>query len=231
MEFLKRKEVILIIILFMKERYLVIKKLLFLIFGGFFLFSYVNKEECICNDLSINKEKANEENDDKLINLEVKGEVKNPGVYSLKEDSIIKDVIELCGGFTSNANTNNINLSMKVKDEMVIFIYKKSVYKKANKVDTGCKSNGYDISKCVEGKESIIESGDGNITSNETKLININTASINELTTLSGIGKSKAEAIITYRQNNGLFKSIEDIMKVSGIGKSTYEKFKANITI
>ena len=81
MEFLKRKEVIIIIILF----------ILFLIFGGFFLFSYVNKEECICNDLSINKEKANEENDDKLINLEVKGEVKNPGVYSLKEDSIIKD--------------------------------------------------------------------------------------------------------------------------------------------
>lgn len=196
MEFLKRKEVIIIIILF----------ILFLIFGGFFLFSYVNKEECICNDLSINKEKANEENDDKLINLEVKGEVKNPGVYSLKEDSIIKD-------------------------EMVIFIYKKSVYKKANKVDTGCKSNGYDISKCVEKKESIIESGNKNITSNETKLININTASINELTTLSGIGKSKAEAIITYRQNTGLFKSIEDIMKVSGIGKSTYEKFKANITI
>lgn len=221
LEFLKRKEVIIIIILF----------ILFLIFGGFFLFSYVNKEECICNDLSINKEKANEENDDKLINLEVKGEVKNPGVYSLKEDSIIKDVIELCGGFTSNANTNNINLSMKVKDEMVIFIYKKSVYKKVNKVDTGCKSNGYDISKCVEKKESIIESSNKNITSNETKLININTASINELTTLSGIGKSKAEAIITYRQNNGLFKSIEDIMKVSGIGKSTYEKFKANITI
>ena len=221
MEFLKRKEVIIIIILF----------ILFLIFGGFFLFSYVNKEECICNDLSINKEKANEENEDKLINLEVKGEVKNPGVYSLKEDSIIKDVIELCGGFTSNANTNNINLSMKVKDEMVIFIYKKSVYKKVNKVDTGCKSNGYDISKCVEKKESIIESSNKNITSNETKLININTASINELTTLSGIGKSKAEAIITYRQNNGLFKSIEDIMKVSGIGKSTYEKFKANITI
>ena len=221
LEFLKRKEVIIIIILF----------ILFLIFGGFFLFSYVNKEEFICNELSINKEKANEDNDDKLINLEVKGEVKNPGVYSLKEDSIIKDVIELCGGFTSNANTNNINLSMKVKDEMVIFIYKKSVYKKVNKVDTGCKSNGYDISKCVEKKESIIESGNKNITSNETKLININTASINELTTLSGIGKSKAEAIITYRQNNGLFKSIEDIMKVSGIGKSTYEKFKANITI
>ena len=221
MKFLKRKEAIIIIALF----------ILFLIFGGFSLYLYMNKEECICNDLSITDEKVNEENNEKLINLEVKGEVKNPGVYSLKEDSIIKDVIELCGGFTSNANTNNINLSMKVKDEMVIFIYKKSVYKKANKIDTGCKSNGYDISKCVEGKESIIESSNKNITSNETKLININTASINELTTLSGIGKSKAEAIITYRQNNGLFKSIEDIMKVSGIGKSTYEKFKANITI
>ena len=108
MEFLKRKEVIIIIILF----------ILFLIFGGFFLFSYINKEECICNYLSINKEEANEDNDDKLINLEVNGEVKNPGVYSLKEDSIIKDVIELCGGFTSNANTNNINLSMKVKDDI-----------------------------------------------------------------------------------------------------------------
>ena len=120
---------------------------------------------------------------------------------------------------------------MKVKDEMVIFVYKKSVVKKVNKVDTGCKSNNYDISKCVEVKESIIENSNENIKSNESKLININTASMNELTTLSGIGKSKAEAIIAYRQNNGLFKSIEDIMKVSGIGKSTYEKFKANITI
>lgn len=221
MKYLKRKEIIIIIVLF----------ILFLVSVGFSLYLYMNKEECICNDLSINNEKINEEDNEKLINIEVKGEVKNPGVYSLKENSIIKDAIELCGGFTSNANTNNINLSMKVKDEMVIFIYKKSVYKKVNKVDTGCKSNGYDISKCVEKKESIIESGNKNITSNETKLININTASINELTTLSGIGKSKAEAIITYRQNNGLFKSIEDIMKVSGIGKSTYEKFKANITI
>lgn len=221
LKYLKRKEIIIIIVLF----------ILFLVSVGFSLYLYMNKEECICNDLSITDEKVNEENNEKLINLEVKGEVKNPGVYSLKENSIIKDAIELCGGFTSNANTNNINLSMKVKDEMVIFVYKKSVVKKVNKVDTGCKSNNYDISKCVEVKESIIESSNENIKSNESKLININTAGMNELTTLSGIGKSKAEAIITYRQNNGLFKSIEDIMKVSGIGKSTYEKFKANITI
>lgn len=221
MKYLKRKEIIIIIVLF----------ILFLVSVGFSLYLYMNKEECICNDLSINNEKKNEEDNEKLINIEVKGEVKNPGVYSLKENRIIKDAIELCGGFTSNANTNNINLSMKVKDEMVIFVYKKSVVKKVNKVDTGCKSNNYDISKCVEVKESIIESSNENIKSNESKLININTASMNELTTLSGIGKSKAEAIIAYRQNNGLFKSIEDIMKVSGIGKSTYEKFKANITI
>lgn len=221
LKYLKRKEIIIIIVLF----------ILFLVSVGFSLYLYMNKEECICNDLSINNEKINEEDNEKLINIEVKGEVKNPGVYSLKENSIIKDAIELCGGFTNNANTNNINLSMKVKDEMVIFVYKKSVVKKVNKVDTGCKSNNYDISKCVEVKESIIESSNENIKSNESKLININTAGMNELTTLSGIGKSKAEAIITYRQNNGLFKSIEDIMKVSGIGKSTYEKFKANITI
>lgn len=221
LKYLKRKEIIIIIVLF----------ILFLVSVGFSLYLYMNKEECICNDLSINNEKKNEEDNEKLINIEVKGEVKNPGVYSLKENSIIKDAIELCGGFTSNANTNNINLSMKVKDEMVIFVYKKSVVKKVNKVDIGCKSNNYDISKCVEVKESIIESSNENIKSNESKLININTAGMNELTTLSGIGKSKAEAIIAYRQNNGLFKSIEDIMKVSGIGKSTYEKFKANITI
>ena len=109
LKFLKRKEVIIIIALF----------ILFLSFAGFSLYLYMNKEECICNDLSITDEKVNEENNEKLINLEVKGEVKNPGVYSLKENSIIKDAIELCGGFTSNANTNNINLSMKVKDEMV----------------------------------------------------------------------------------------------------------------
>ena len=201
-----------------------------LISTGLAIYFYFNQEECICNDVNI-LENTTEEVKENKIKLEIKGEVNKPGVYEVKEGSIIEDIIKLAEGFTKNANTSNINLSMKVKDEMVIMVYNKNNYKKTNKIDTSCKSNSYDISNCITNKESIIINSNDVDKSKATSLININTASISELQKLSGIGKTKAEAIISYREQNGSFKSVEEIMKVSGIGKSTYEKFKDNITI
>lgn len=197
---------------------------------GLAIYFYFNKEECICNEVNILKENTEEQKENK-IRLEVKGEVNKPGVYEVNEGSIIKDIITLADGFTKNANSSNINLSMKVKDEMVIMVYSKNVYKKTNKINLSCKSKSYDISNCITNKESIIIKGSEDNVETSSNLININTASVSELQKLSGIGKTKAEAIVDYRQKNGSFKSIEEIMKVSGIGKSTYEKFKDNITI
>lgn len=171
--------------------------------------------------------------------VDVKGSVKNPGVYEINSNNIVNDVIKLAGGFSKNAYTKNINLSKKVSDELVIYVYSKSEYsnlvKKENEnKQVECSSNDYNIDNCL-GNASIITSGtETNNTDTQTKdnkIININTATLEELMTLSGVGESKALSIIEYRNNVGGFKSIEEIKNVSGIGDAAFEKIKNNITI
>lgn len=168
--------------------------------------------------------------------VDIKGEVKKPGVYAVSNSNIINDVIKMAGGFTKNAYKNNINLSKKVTDELVIYIYSKSEYKKKNTPvsQTLCECSSYDISNCLtntSSSEIISSDKDTIVNNNQVKLININTASKTELTSLSGIGESKADDIISYRNTNGNFKSIEEIKNVSGIGNALYEKIKDKITV
>lgn len=196
--------------------------------------------------------------------VEVKGAVVNPGVYQVASDNIINDIITLAGGFTKNAYTNNINLSHRVSNELVIYVYTKTEYQSMKKesevVNTKtevCNCDTYVIDSCVESSVSIIESTntslDENTTTNDNtnvivpstsesvninaasdtknNLININTANVSLLTTLSGIGEAKANEIIKYREENGSFKTIEEIKNVSGIGDKAYEKIKDYITV
>ena len=161
--------------------------------------------------------------------VDVKGSVKNPGVYKVKEGTIINDVIALAGGLKSGASTKNINLSKKISDEMVIYIYTAKELTNLNK-ESECHCDKVDISSC-EGA-SVIISDNVSTSSNETKgLVNLNTASKEELMTLSGIGESKALAIIDYREKNGRFKTKEELMNVSGIGEASYKKIESNITV
>ncbi|ERK59835.1 comEA protein [Gemella bergeri ATCC 700627] len=106
-----------------------------------------------------------------------------------------------------DADTSNINLSQKLKDQMVINILKK-----------GEKSKNKDSST-------------DNFQNENKEIININTADKDQLMKISGVGKTKAEAIISYREKNGEFKNKEEITKVKGIGKATYEKIKENIEV
>jgi len=149
----------------------------------------------------------------KSIIVDIKGEINSPGTYELKEGERVKDVIEKAGGLTSKANVNDINLSEKVKDEMVIIIPSIDDIKKEEKIKT---ETNYIIPKNNE----VID-----------KKISINTASKDILMTIQGIGEKKAEAIIEYRNKNGKFNSIEEIMNVSGIGKSIFDKIKNYIKI
>ncbi len=161
--------------------------------------------------------------------VDVKGSVKNPGVYKVKEGTIINDVITLVGGLKSGASTKNINLSKKISDEMVIYIYTAKELSNLNK-ESECHCDKVDISSC-EGA-SVIISDNVSTSSSETKgLVNLNTASKEELMTLSGIGESKALAIIDYREKNGGFKTKEELMNVSGIGEASYKKIESNITV
>lgn len=157
------------------------------------------------------------------VYVDIKGSVKKPGVYQVSADSIVWDIVNLSGGFTKNAYTKNINLSQKVKDEMVIYVFSKNEMLKMNenvKTDTTCTTNIINYDKCIttEKKET------------STVLVNINTASKEELMNVSGIGASKADSIIAYRTKTP-FSKIEDIMNVSGIGESLFDKIKKYITV
>ena len=170
-----------------------------------------------------------EEKEDKYLFVDIKGAVNNPGVYKLKEDSRVIDVINESGGLKENADTSIINLSKKIIDEMVIIIYTKEDIQKY-KENISTKKIEEEIKKEIV---SIDKNNKAEISTNKeiSSKVNINTATKEELQKLSGIGESKAEAIIKYREEKGPFEKIEDIKNVSGIGESAFEKIKENITV
>lgn len=189
----------------------------------------------------------------KTIKVDIKGEVNNPGVYELEEGKRVSDVINKSGGLTENADTTLINLSKNLKDEMVIVIYNKSEIEKLRKDLTTTKTVIEYIEKecscpdtindaCIKPAETKnnqknTNAANSNVTTQnntesvENTKININTATKEELMTVSGIGETKADAIIKYRTEKGMFNDINEITNVSGIGESTFEKIKDNITI
>lgn len=150
---------------------------------------------------------ANEDaNDDSEIMIHITGCINNPGVIEVNKGSRLKDVVDQCGGLKEEADINNINLAMKVEDEMKIHIPSIEESKENNNIESS------------------------NIIENNNNKVNLNNASKEELMTLPGIGKSKSEKIIQYREGNR-FKSIEDIKNVDGIGEKTFESFKDLIDV
>ena len=142
-----------------------------------------------------------------LFMVDVKGEVHAPGVYELPADGRVKDAIAMAEGLTDEANELAINFAQKVEDQMVIYV--------PHEDDAGAP----EIATAGGGSDS------GELA------ININTASEQELMTLSGIGQAKAQQIIQYREENGLFDTPEDLMNVSGIGEKSFETLKDSIKV
>lgn len=210
----------------------VITLLLFLYVGSFIYIStkIIKTEKGSENETNVLakedlKEETNTETSVKEIVVDVKGSVKKPGVYKIKENSRVTDAIDAAGGLSKNANTRFINLSKLLSDGDVVVIYSNEEIEDAKKedkivVETPC--------ICEEVKNDACYKEE---TTNTNGKININTATINELITLTGIGESKAKLIIEYRTQNGNFKDIKDIMKVKGISETLFSKFKENITI
>lgn len=147
---------------------------------------------------------------DKSIVVEIKGEVKKPDVYTLEENTIVKELIEAAGGLTENADLNNINRARKLQNHELVYI-----------------GNKNDISK--EGINTNLELNTSNSQGISNNIVNINTATLEQLKTLNGIGDSKAKSIIEYREQSGGFKSIEDIKNVNGIGEKMFEKIREQI--
>ena len=184
---------------------------LVLIIGGLFYFNKNKTEDYsgvsfsnISNETNNKDEKAEDKHDEKIF-VDVKGAVKHPGVFETTKDKRVKDLIEEAGGLLDDADTSTLNLSQRVKDQMVIYVLKHG--------------------------EKPKQISDGGSSSSNTDVININTANKEQLMKISGVGKTKAEAIISYREKNGDFKKKEDITKVRGIGKATFEKIKDKIEV
>ena len=163
----------------------------------------------------------------KTVKVDIKGAVATPGVYELSNNSRVIDVINKAGGVIEGANTSLLNLSKKITDEMVIIIYTNDEIKEYNEGKIKTEYVYIEVNNCPDKINNACIKESNEETNN---LVNINTADVKELTSLTSIGESKANAIIEYR-NQKKFDSIEDIKNVSGIGDSLYEKIKDNITI
>ena len=139
------------------------------------------------------------------IYVHICGAVINPGVYQVPAGTRVYQALELAGGSSDDAYLSGINLADKLADGQKVYIPAEG-----------------------ENAEGILSIDSGGV---QSVMININTASEAELMTLPGIGQSRAKDIINYRVKNGLFESIDDIMKVSGIKEAAFEKIKDLIKV
>lgn len=219
------------------------------------IYLYDNKQCAIENDIYSGPTELVTLVNDELY-VDIKGNVNNPGVYKLSTTNTVIDAINKAGGFTEEAYTNNINLSKMLTNEMVIYVFSTSDFKTSSVTSktltqsaqelSAQKSTELYIDEYIEDKNSVIQDSTtvNNSTSNNTSssssqeevnvipsIININNDPLEYLMSLAGIGESKASAIISYRQENGPFASIDEITNVSGIGDATYASIKAFITI
>lgn len=173
-----------------------------------------NQDEIIENNFYLSEE----DNIKNTIFVEVKGEVLNPNVYKMEEGSIVYDLILMAGGITDKGSLDDINQAREIKNGECIIVRSiddEGVLDKQDFVDSRFNETSYRHS----GSD------------NNSFLININTASKEELKTLNGIGDVLADSIIEYREENGVFESIDDIKNVSRIGSKTFEKFRDKITV
>ena len=154
-------------------------------------------------------------NSETPIYVHVCGAVKNPGVYALVKNSRVYDAIAMAGGLTEAAADDYVNQARYLSDGERVYIPQKEEL-------SNLSSSQYAAGQPVADGQS----GDSE---QENLPVNINTAGISELTTLPGIGESRAESIIAYREQHGFFTRIEDIMKISGIKGAAYEKIKDRI--
>ena len=195
--------------------------------GIYFAISYYKSlEEEIKEEVPIKKETSKD--DTKTIKVDIKGEVKNPNIYTMNETERIIDVITKAGGLTKKADTSMINLSKKLTDEMVIIIYSKEQVRKYTETKKEEQKKQELCNEEVQNDACIEENKEEK---EQTSKININTATLEQLQTLPRIGEAKAKNILAYRKKNGGFKKIEEIKEISGIGESIFDQIKDYITI
>lgn len=176
---------------------------------------FVLSEENSKGDLEIEKDTNIEINEStnevssKEVTVYISGEVNSPGIVTVNSGERLANVVEKVGGVTSNADLNQVNMAIKVEDEEHYIIPK--------------------IGEVLEVQESIMAENNG--TKEDSSKININKATIEELDSLPGVGEATANKIVNYRDENGEFKSIEEIKNVNGIGDKKFQDMKDLIIV
>lgn len=146
--------------------------------------------------------------------VDIKGEVLHPGVYEFSCESRVQEVIKKAGGFTEEADETKINLAQKITDQMQMIV-----------PNLHSKQEG----GVTEGNSEKGNSSNSTPSNSKQGTVNINTATLEELQTIKGIGKKKAEAILQYRKEHGAFRTKEDLLQVKGIGKKALEAIESQV--
>ena len=158
------------------------------------------------------EETSSESPESETIMVDVKGAVQSEGVYELPSTARVNDAIEAAGGFSDQADKKSVNLAQKLSDEAVVYVA----------------SQGENVS-VVQSATSSPATGDAG--NENTEKINLNTATVADLTTISGIGEKRANDILAYRDSQGGFTSVDDLNNVSGIGDKTLENIRPYVTV
>lgn len=157
-----------------------------------------------------NKEEQPVKSETGKITVDVKGAVRNPGVYELSSPARAQTAIQKAGGLTSEADSNGLNLAQLLKDEAVVYVPREGE---------------------IPAITSAAPVGGKAVGSSDSGKIALNQASAEDLQKIPGIGKKRAEDILAFRDQNGGFQSIDDLKKVSGIGEKTLEKIKDHVQV
>lgn len=218
--------------MFKLNRYkVIIIVVIIIIIGGGIYYTFLNKSDVFIDreDIRENNEEINNISENTNLKQEssivvhISGAVHKEGVVKLKEGSRIEDAIIEAGGIREDAYTKDLNLAYKLEDGIKIYIPTIDEHNK----DIMQGTNQNDESNVIKSSNPI----NSPAKDNKSKKVNINTANQAELETLPGIGASTASKIVSYREQNGKFKKIEDIKKVNGIGENKFKNIKDVITI
>jgi competence protein ComEA len=190
--------------------------------GGIYFFSQQGEDPADTEDIfsvtakeaemeqSVNESAAEPE----IIKVDVKGAVKSPGIFTAQAGDRVIDLISSAGSFTEKADTDKVNFAQIIEDQMVIYVPEIGEEDKGNLENIQVGTSGDAITKGTSGG-----------------LVNLNTATQEDLQTLTGIGPSKADAILEYRETVGKFKEVDELKQVPGIGDKTFERLRDSISV
>lgn len=190
--------------------------------GGIYFFSQQGEDPADTEDIfsvtakeaemeqSVNETAAEPES----IKVDVKGAVKSPGIFTAQAGDRVIDLISSAGGFTEKADTDKVNFAQIIEDQMVIYVPEIGEEDKGNLENIQVGTSGDAVTKGTSGG-----------------LVNLNAATQEDLQTLTGIGPSKADAILEYRETVGKFKEVDELKQVTGIGDKTFERLRDSISV